>query len=194
MAQGHGFRDICAISITVRMVLGACRKLNFWRFVFKVPNISRLINKCLEIPHLHSPTQHQICCQSSTKSAQFIACRCYRHDFSSAVFAYIDQHQGWANAAQEHVAAINQNLGVVWIHFQSSVFFGCSSISEKRNFQSHLYTMCWRIDLDRAIPGLVSCNFMAQVLSIRVVSMIFSQDTCSRSPVCSQMLTALQEG
>lgn len=146
MAQGHGFRDICAISITVRMVLGACRKLNFWRFVLKVPNISRLINKCLEIPHLHSPTQHQICCQSSTKSAQFIACRCYRHDFSSAVFAYIDQHQGWANAAQEHVAAINQNLGVAWIHFQSSVFFGCSSISEKRNFQSHLYTMCWRID------------------------------------------------
>lgn len=37
MAEGHGFRDIRAISITVRMVLGACRKLNPLEVCFQGP-------------------------------------------------------------------------------------------------------------------------------------------------------------
>lgn len=121
MAEGHGFRDMRAISITVRMVLGACRKLNPLEVCFQGPK--------------YLPTNRQMSRDTSPTFTYSISTllpifnktswihsmpMLSSHDFSRAGFAYIDQHQGWANAAQEHVAAINQNLGVAWIHF--SVF------------------------------------------------------------------------
>ena len=40
MAEGHGFQDIHAISITVRMVLGACRKIQSFGGLFSRSQIS----------------------------------------------------------------------------------------------------------------------------------------------------------